>query len=79
MVQLNTHRSFERLRLSLFTEILSSSWDRKQLNQSAMLSEQAARLTEKDKFWHRRYTNVWMKHKGKWLLTARHANVICPN
>ena len=27
----------------------------------------------------RRYTNVWMKSKGKWLLTARHANVICPN
>jgi ketosteroid isomerase-like protein len=26
----------------------------------------------------RRYTNVWMKKKGKWLLTARHANVICP-
>ncbi len=27
----------------------------------------------------RRYTNIWMKKKGKWLLTARHANVICPN
>lgn len=27
----------------------------------------------------RRYTNVWMKKNGKWLLTARHANVICPN
>lgn len=25
----------------------------------------------------RRYTNVWMKEKGKWLLTARHASVIC--
>lgn len=25
----------------------------------------------------RRYTNVWMKQKGKWLLTARHANIIC--
>ena len=25
----------------------------------------------------RRYTNVWMKRKGKWLLTARHANIIC--
>ncbi len=25
----------------------------------------------------RRYTNIWMKKKGKWLLTARHANVIC--
>jgi uncharacterized protein (TIGR02246 family) len=24
----------------------------------------------------RRYTNIWMKRKGKWLLTARHANVI---
>lgn len=25
----------------------------------------------------RRFTNVWMKRKGKWLLTARHASVIC--
>ncbi|HEY8563458.1 MAG TPA: DUF4440 domain-containing protein [Pyrinomonadaceae bacterium] len=24
----------------------------------------------------RRYTNVWMKRGGKWLLTARHANVV---
>jgi ketosteroid isomerase-like protein len=27
----------------------------------------------------RRFTNIWMKKKGKWLLAARHANVICPN
>jgi ketosteroid isomerase-like protein len=27
----------------------------------------------------RRYTNIWMKRAGKWLLTARHANVICPS
>jgi ketosteroid isomerase-like protein len=27
----------------------------------------------------RRYTNIWMKRDGNWLLTARHANVICPN
>jgi ketosteroid isomerase-like protein len=27
----------------------------------------------------RRYTHFWMKRKGRWLLTARHANVICPN
>ena len=27
----------------------------------------------------RRYTNIWMKRKGAWLLTARHANVICQN
>jgi ketosteroid isomerase-like protein len=25
----------------------------------------------------RRYTHFWMKRDGKWLLTARHANVIC--
>ena len=25
----------------------------------------------------RRFTNVWMKRSGKWLLTARHANIIC--
>ena len=27
----------------------------------------------------RRYTNIWMKRKGKWLLASRHANVICQN
>ena len=27
----------------------------------------------------RRYTNIWMNRKGKWLLTVRHANVICQN
>jgi len=27
----------------------------------------------------RRFTNIWMKRKGKWWLTARHANVICEN
>lgn len=26
---------------------------------------------------YRRFTNIWMKNDGKWLLTARHANVIC--
>ncbi len=26
----------------------------------------------------RRFTNVWMKRNGKWLLTARHASIICP-
>lgn len=25
----------------------------------------------------RRFTNIWMKRKGQWRLTARHANVIC--
>ena len=27
----------------------------------------------------RRYTNIWMKKKGKWLLTVRHAHIICSN
>ena len=26
----------------------------------------------------RRYTNIWMKEKGNWILVARHANNICP-
>ena len=26
----------------------------------------------------RRYTNVWLKRNGKWLLSARHANVVPP-
>lgn len=25
----------------------------------------------------RRFTNIWMKKKGKWLQVARHASVIC--
>ena len=27
----------------------------------------------------RRYTNIWVKRNGKWLLTARQASIICPN
>lgn len=27
----------------------------------------------------RRYTNVWLKRDSKWLLIARHANIICGN
>jgi ketosteroid isomerase-like protein len=27
----------------------------------------------------RRYTNVWMKRDGKWRLTVRHANNVCPS
>lgn len=26
----------------------------------------------------RRYSNIWMKEKGIWILVARHANNICP-
>ncbi len=26
----------------------------------------------------RRYTNIWMKRDGKWRLTVRHANNVCP-
>ena len=27
---------------------------------------------------HRRYTNIWLKRGGQWLLTARHASIIPP-
>jgi ketosteroid isomerase-like protein len=27
---------------------------------------------------NRRYTNIWMKRRGKWRLVARQASVICP-
>lgn len=27
----------------------------------------------------RRYTNFWMKRDGKWRLTVRHANNVCPD
>ena len=27
----------------------------------------------------RRYTNIWMLQDGKWRLTVRHANNVCPN
>lgn len=26
----------------------------------------------------RRYTNVWLKREGRWRLTVRHANNVCP-
>lgn len=31
------------------------------------------------KILHRRYTNIWTKRNGKWQLTVRHANIVCPN
>lgn len=31
------------------------------------------------KIMHRRYTNIWTKRDGNWLLTARHANDISSN
>ncbi len=34
---------------------------------------------ESGKTIHRRFTNIWMKENGKWLMVARHANVICEN
>lgn len=27
----------------------------------------------------RRYTNIWLKQKGKWLLNVRHAHIVCSN
>ena len=27
----------------------------------------------------RRFTNIWMKKKGRWWMVARHANIICQN
>lgn len=26
---------------------------------------------------HRRFTNIWMNRNGRWLLSARHASVVC--
>jgi ketosteroid isomerase-like protein len=26
---------------------------------------------------NRRFTNIWMKRGGRWLLTARHASIVC--
>ena len=31
-----------------------------------------------EKKMQRRYTNIWMKKDGKWRLTVRHANNVCP-
>lgn len=30
------------------------------------------------KILQRRYTNIWAQHNGKWQLTIRHANNVCP-
>jgi hypothetical protein len=27
---------------------------------------------------HRRFTNVWLDRGGRWLVSARHASVVCP-
>jgi len=34
-------------------------------------------LPDAGKTVNRRFTNVWMKEKGKWKMVARHASVIC--
>ena len=39
----------------------------------------AGAATASEQIVRRRYTNIWMKKKGKWLLGARHASVICEN
>ena len=36
-------------------------------------------VTEDQQTINRRYTNIWVKQNGRWLLTARHASVICPS
>lgn len=28
---------------------------------------------------NRRFTNIWMRKEGKWLMIARHASNVCPN
>lgn len=39
----------------------------------------AGEVAGTEKTVRRRYTNVWMKRKGKWLLSIRHAHVVCPS
>lgn len=41
--------------------------------------EPAGSAPNAGKIIHRRYINVWMKQKGKWMLAIRHANIICSN
>ncbi|MDQ3748476.1 MAG: nuclear transport factor 2 family protein [Acidobacteriota bacterium] len=48
-------------------------------NTVVVMGLEAIKRTGTEQTVRRRYTNIWMKKKGKWLLTARHANVICPN
>lgn len=45
-------------------------------NETLMLAGDAGKAGQTVR---RRYTNVWMKQKGKWLLTIRHAHIVCSN
>lgn len=39
----------------------------------------AGNAPEAGKTVNRRYTNIWLKRKGKWQLAVRHAHIICAN
>jgi hypothetical protein len=50
------------------------------VNESKILTQQLTPASpDAGKTIHRRYTNIWMKKKGQWLLTVRRGNVICAN
>lgn len=48
-------------------------------NMVVVMGNETLVLADNGQTIRRRYTNTWMKKKGKWLLTIRHAHIICSN
>jgi hypothetical protein len=42
-----------------------------------VMGNEVVKETAEAQAYKRRFTNIWMKQKGEWQLTFRHANVIC--
>lgn len=47
------------------------------MGRETIVTKAGAGQTEQNQ--SRRYTNIWIKKGGKWLLTARHASIIYPD
>ena len=48
-------------------------------NTVVVMGNETLELANNKQTIRRRYTNIWMKKSGKWLLSIRHAHIICPN
>ncbi len=48
-------------------------------NMVVVMGNETLTMADTGKTIKRRYTNVWMKRKGEWKLSVRHAHIVCNN
>ncbi len=46
-------------------------------NMVVVMGHETLVMAKDSKTVNRRYTNIWMKQNGKWLLNIRHAHIVC--